>query len=74
MTMRGKGRSVAMLATGVMVASILSAPVAVARPTCQDGGSTKRCETRGSTSIKAVPQTSAGSLNAGPPGRRRSRS
>ena len=73
MTMRGKGRSVAILAVGVMVASILSAPVAAARPTCQDSGNTRRCEARGSTSIKSVPKTTAGSLNAGPPGRRAAR-
>ena len=71
--MTKSGRTTAVLLAGLMVTSIMSAPVAVARPTCQDNGSLQRCDTRGSTSIKAVPQTTAGSLNAGPPGRRRSR-
>ena len=71
--MAKRGKTVTALLAGVMVTSIMSAPLSVARPTCQDQGHIQRCDTRGSTSIKAVPQTTAGSLNAGPPGRRNSR-
>ena len=56
MTMRGKS---ALLAVTVIVASLISAPVAGARQTCHDAGSHVRCETSGSVSIKAVPQTRA---------------
>jgi hypothetical protein len=56
MTMRGK---ISLLTTAVVVASLISAPVAGARQTCQDAGSHVRCETSGSVSIKAVPQTRA---------------
>jgi hypothetical protein len=47
------------LLVGVIAASLLSAPLAGARQTCQDAGSHIRCETNGSVSIKAVPTTRA---------------
>ncbi len=52
-------RTGALMFVGVAVAAVISAPVAGARPTCQDAGSHVRCETNGSVSIKAVPQTRA---------------
>lgn len=47
------------LLVGVVAAALISAPVAQARQTCQDAGSHIRCETNGSVSIKAVPNTRA---------------
>jgi len=41
------------------VISLISAPTAAARPTCHEAGGATRCETNGSVSIKAVPQTRA---------------
>lgn len=52
-------RKVALLAAGLMTVSVLSAPAAVARPNCTDTNGKIRCETNGSVSIKAVPQTRA---------------
>ncbi len=52
-----------MLMAGAAVLSLLSAPVSNARPNCVDNGSgTRRCETNGSTSIKAVPNRSAANV------------
>ena len=52
-----------MLMAGAAALSLLSAPVSSARPNCIDNGSgTRRCETNGSVSIKAVPQTSASNV------------
>lgn len=52
MTVGGKS---SVLLVGVIVASLISAPVADARQTCHEAGSVVRCETNGSVSIKAVP-------------------
>lgn len=54
MTVRNKYVNSLLLASAV-VGALISAPVASAVPTCQDGGSVTRCETSGSVSIKAVP-------------------
>jgi hypothetical protein len=48
-----------LLSAGVVVASLILVPTAGAMPTCQDAGGTVRCETNGSVSIKAVPQSRA---------------
>lgn len=56
MKLRGKG---ALLAVGLMALTVLVAPSADARPTCNEAGGVTRCETNGSVSIKAVPQTRA---------------
>jgi hypothetical protein len=56
MTLRGK---CSFLPVGALVAALISAPAAAAMPTCQDVGGNVRCETSGSVSIKAVPQTRA---------------
>ncbi|QEN14944.1 hypothetical protein ACQ856_25040 [Mycolicibacterium psychrotolerans] len=56
MNVRGK---ISLLTTAVVAASLISAPVAGARQTCHDAGSHVMCETSGSVSIKAVPQTRA---------------
>lgn len=56
MTKRALG---AALLVGTVAMTLLSAPVAGARPTCHDAGSNIRCETNGSVSIKAVPTTRA---------------
>jgi len=50
------------LLTGVVVAALISAPAAIAMPTCQDAGTVTRCQTNGSVSIKAVPGTRAPSV------------
>jgi len=44
---------------GAIAATLVSAPSAVAQPTCHEAGSLVRCETNGSVSIKAVPGTRA---------------
>ena len=67
MTMRGKS---SLLPVAVLVASLISAPMAGAQPTCQEAGSLVRCETSGSVSIKAVPQSRAPHVGAITPGRR----
>lgn len=56
MNLRGKS---ALFAAGLVVISLISAPTAAARPTCHEAGGATRCETNGSVSIKAVPQTRA---------------
>ncbi|BBY66293.1 hypothetical protein [Mycolicibacterium helvum] len=56
MTLRGK---TSLLTAAMVAVSLVSAPAADARQTCQDAGSHVRCETSGSVSIKAVPQTRA---------------
>ncbi|MEE6166050.1 MULTISPECIES: hypothetical protein [unclassified Mycolicibacterium] len=48
-----------LLVVAVMVVSLLSAPVAGARQTCHDAGGVVRCETSGSVSLKATPQSRA---------------
>ncbi|UWW07707.1 hypothetical protein [Mycolicibacterium brumae] len=55
----------ALAATGLIVVSMISSPVAGARQSCRDTGGAIRCETSGSTSIKAVPQTRAMGPQAG---------
>ena len=55
MTHQGK-RTMAALLVGLASVSGIMAPVAGARPTCQDAGSTSTCETNGSVAIKAVPE------------------
>lgn len=62
MKLRGKG---ALLMAGLMVTTLMSAPSAVARPTCTEAGGGTRCETNGSVSIKAVPQTRAPNAGMG---------
>ena len=54
------GVTTAFAAAVLVGASLVSAPVAAARPTCHDTNGMVRCETNGSTSLKAVPQTRAG--------------
>lgn len=64
MTMRAKCSLLAAAAVGV---SLMSAPVAAAGQTCLDAGSHVRCETSGSVSIRAVPESRAphvGQINA----------
>ncbi len=61
---------------GLAVVAIMAPPSAEARPFCDEAGGTTRCETNGSTSIKARPGTlapPAGSRNQVPwhPGGRR---
>lgn len=54
MTIRNK-YVMSLLSVSVIAGPLISAPLAGAVPTCQDGGSVTRCETSGSVSIKAVP-------------------
>jgi hypothetical protein len=64
MNMRGKS---SLLLAAAIVASLISAPVASARQTCHDAGGVVRCETSGSASIKATPESRAphvGQINA----------
>lgn len=61
----------ALIPVGVLAASLLVAPTAAAMPTCQDAGSHVRCESSGSVSIKAVPQTRAPHVGEITPDRRR---
>jgi hypothetical protein len=68
MSMSGK---CSLITVGALVASLIVAPAASAMPTCQDAGSHVRCETSGSVSIKAVPQTSAPHVGQINPDRRR---
>ena len=51
--------AVAVAIAGLLAVTPVGAPVAAARPDCTDVGSQIRCETNGSVSIKAVPQTRA---------------
>ncbi len=62
MKLRGKS---ALLMAALMVTTLLSAPSAAARPTCNEAGGVTRCETNGSVSIKAVPQTRAPNAGMG---------
>ncbi|BBY59908.1 hypothetical protein MSAR_30440 [Mycolicibacterium sarraceniae] len=74
MTSRGKS---ALVLAGLMVAAAVSAPIAYARPNCQEAGVKTICQTNGSVSIKAVPGTRAPVANQpvfpwlGMPGARR---
>lgn len=67
----------ALLIAGLAVAAFVAAPVAQARPTCQDAGVKTICQTNGSVSIKARPGTTAPPANQpvfpwlGAPGARR---
>lgn len=56
MTVRGQS---SLVASVLLVASLVSAPVAGARQTCHDAGSVVRCETSGSVSLKATPEARA---------------
>ncbi|WP_246585174.1 hypothetical protein [[Mycobacterium] fortunisiensis] len=60
MTTRSK---TALLMAGLAAVSMISAPVASARPTCQDTATKTICTTNGSTSIKARPGTVAPPAN-----------
>jgi hypothetical protein len=51
--------SPALLMAGVMALTLIAAPVADARPTCQSTPTMSICQTNGSTSIKARPGTVA---------------
>ena len=53
----------AVVLAGLAVAAGVSAPVAVARPTCQSTDFKSICSTNGSTSIKARPGTVAPPAN-----------
>ena len=62
-----KRATCSLLAAVAMGVSLVSAPVAAAGPTCLDAGGHVRCETSGSVSIRAVPETRAphvGEINA----------
>jgi hypothetical protein len=67
----------AVLVAGLAVVAGISAPVAVARPTCQSTDFKTICQTNGSVSIKARPGTTAPPANLpvfpwlGMPGARR---
>lgn len=52
-------RTVAFAVAGLTAVSLFSAPIAGARPTCQETNTKKVCNTNGSTSIKAKPGTLA---------------
>jgi hypothetical protein len=60
--MAGSARA-AVLIAGLAVVAGMSAPVAGARSTCQDGETKTICQTSGSTSIKARPGTTAPPAN-----------
>ena len=60
--MSGRATTVALLA-GLVVAAGVSAPVAGARPTCQQTDFKSICQTNGSVSIKARPGTVAPPAN-----------
>ncbi len=53
----------ALLLAGLTVAAGVSAPVAIARPSCQATDFKSICQTRGSVSIKARPGTVAPPAN-----------
>lgn len=57
------GRGFAFLMASLAAVSVVSAPVANARPTCQDTATKTICTTNGSTSIKARPGTTAPPAN-----------
>ena len=75
-TMTGRGKA-AVLIVGLSVVAGVLAPVAGARPTCQDTNTKTICQTNGSVSIKARPGTTAPPANLpvfpwlGMPGARR---
>jgi hypothetical protein len=48
-----------MLLAGLAAAAVVAAPAADARRTCHETGGSTICQTNGSVSIKAVPQTTA---------------
>ena len=56
MTVRRKS---ALVMAGVTAVTVMAAPVADARPTCQSTHTMTICQTNGSTSIKARPGTVA---------------
>ncbi|MEW2478787.1 hypothetical protein AB0876_04275 [Mycobacterium sp. NPDC049093] len=60
--MTGRGK-LAFVMAGLAAASVISAPIAAARPTCQDTATKTICTTNGSTSIKARPGTTAPPAN-----------
>lgn len=74
--MTGRGKF-AFLMAGLVAVSVFSAPMASARPTCQETATKTICTTNGSTSIKARPGTTAPPANIpvfpwlGMPGARR---
>lgn len=74
--MNGRTSTAALLA-GLVVAAGITAPVAGARPTCQQTDFKSICQTNGSVSIKARPGTTAPPANLpvfpwlGMPGARR---
>jgi hypothetical protein len=74
--MTGRGKF-ALLMAGLVAVSVFSAPMASARPTCQETATKTICTTNGSTSIKARPGTTAPPANIpvfpwlGMPGARR---
>ena len=53
------GKKPALLMAGVMAVTLIDAPVADARPTCQSTHTMSICPTNGSTTIKARPGTVA---------------
>ena len=71
------GTKAAVLMVGLAVVAGVLAPVASARPTCQDSATKTICQTNGSVSIKARPGTTAPPANLpvfpwlGMPGARR---
>ena len=56
--MKRRGKAALLIAGGVL-AMVIAAPAAPARPTCQEFEDTTICETTGSVSIKAKPGTTA---------------
>ena len=70
------GRKTALILAGFAVAAAVSAPTAMARPSCQSTDFKSVCQTNGSVSIKARPGTVAPPGNMphipwiGGPGRR----
>lgn len=74
--MVGRSKAAVVLA-GLAALTAISAPVAGARPTCQDNNTNTVCQTNGSTAIKARPGTTAPPANQpvfpwlGMPGARR---
>jgi len=53
----------ALMLAGLTVAAGVSAPMAIARPSCQQTDFKSVCQTRGSVSIKARPGTTAPPAN-----------
>jgi len=73
--MKDRSKS-ALLVVGLIVAAVVVAPAANARPNCQSAGVQTICQTNGSVSIKSRPGTTAPPANQpvfpwlGAPGRR----